>query len=217
MDKNSSYDTTKKWKGSPIFARLYPKMAASGDNIGFATVREWAMSKTIGTGIEIGCGDGRNFDYLPDDVEILGIEPEEQLATAAKVRATGKPIRVVQGFAERTNLPSSSVDFVVSTLTLCSVSSIEQTLAEVSRLLKPGGKLISVEHCLAPGRLFPTWQRVADVVWPHLFGGCHTTRDIVPAIELAGFERVELEWFNFPSDRSLSPARWMFKGVFVKP
>jgi len=192
-------------------------MAESGDKIGFSDIRKWAMSRAHGTGVEIGCGDGRNFEHLAEGVSLVGIEPEPQLAALARLRAAGKPIQIVQGIAENTGLKDESADFVVSTLTLCSVASLGQTLAETWRLLKPGGSFISVEHCLAPKGAFSTWQHVADLAWPHLFGGCHTAREIVPAIDAAGFQRLELEWFSFPSDRSVSPASWMFKAQFLKP
>ncbi|GHD26440.1 class I SAM-dependent methyltransferase [Nocardiopsis kunsanensis] len=191
-------------------------MAASGDTIGFAEIREWALSRTRGTGVEIGCGDGRNFEYIPEGVALTAIEPDKGLAAAARERARGLDVTVVRGVAARIDMPTADVDFVVSTLTLCTVSSLESSLYEIHRVLKDGGLLVVVEHNVANSPSFAAWQRVADSLWPHLSGGCRTNRDIVSAITEAGFDAVEFDWFDFPSKRSLSPARTMFKGVFEK-
>lgn len=191
-------------------------MAASGDSIGFADVREWAMSRTVGTGVEIGCGDGRNFDHLPTGVGLLAMEPEPALASAAKRRSSHRDIHVIEGVGERIYTPSRSKDFVVTTLTLCTVGDLAATLREAHRVLKPGGVLIAVEHILSSSPMFAAWQRIADLFWPHLSGGCRPTRDIVREIDAAGFTKSELVLFDFPSSRSLTPARPMFKGVFEK-
>lgn len=199
-----------------MFAKMYPKMAASGDSIGFAEVREWAMSRVVGTGVEIGCGDGRNFEHLPVGSRLVAIEPEPALAAAATRRAAGRDIDVIEGVGEYIGATPQSMDFVVTTLTLCSVGDLDATLAQAHRLLKPNGLLIVVEHILSSSPAFAAWQRIADLLWPHLSGGCRPTRDIIRAINRAGFTKSELIKFDFPSSKSLSPARPMFKGAFEK-
>lgn len=215
MGASSSFEL-RGWKRRPMFARMYPRMAASGDSIGFAAIREWAMSRARGSGIEIGCGDGRNFEYLPDGVTLTAIEPDPKLASAARTRGRSRAVTVIEGIGEEITVPSESVEFVITTLTLCTVGDLRATLSEVQRVLRPGGSLIAVEHIASSASVYAVWQRLADLVWPHVSGGCHTTRDILEAIEDAGFDNTELVLFDFPSRRSLSPARPMFKGVFKK-
>lgn len=119
------------------------------------------MSRAHGKGIEIGCGDDRNLEYLGDGVSLAAIEPDGDFAAAARHRAHGLDVSVIRGIAERIDVPSNRGDFVVSTLTACTVGSLDAAFREAHRVLKVGGILSAVEHNLADTRAFAARQRTA--------------------------------------------------------
>lgn len=111
------------------------------------------------------------------------------------------------GRAERLPLPDDSVDAAVVCLVICSLPDRAAALAEVARVLRPGGVLRFLEHTIAATRGLRLVQRVVDAtVWPLLAGGCHTTTDPVGAITAAGFEISALRRFRFPDTRFSQPA-----------
>jgi SAM-dependent methyltransferase len=146
--------------------------------------------------VEIGPGAGANLRYLPAGIRLIAIEPNRQmhgmLRRSAQWRGIDLDLR--DGFGERLDIPSASVDFVFSSLVLCSVESPEQVIAEVRRVLRPGGKFVCVEHVAAPGgsgnhRL----QRIIRSPWKWLFEGCDLCRDTGSMLRSSGFARVDIE------------------------
>jgi ubiquinone/menaquinone biosynthesis C-methylase UbiE len=104
-----------------------------------------------------------------------------------------------EGTAEALPAADASADAVVSTLVLCTVRDVPRALAEVRRVLRPGGRFVFVEHVLAPPRTRTrAVQRLVRPVWPLLADGCHPDRDIERAIRDAGFARVEVTRFRAP-------------------
>lgn len=132
---------------------------------------------------------------------MVAIEPERslrRLATGAAMRAE-VPVDVVPGTAEALPVKSEAFDAAVASLVLCTVRDLPQALSEIKRVLRPGGELRFFEHTLAPEGTLATVQRAADrTLWPLLFGGCHTARDTVTAIEAAGFELGMYRRFRVP-------------------
>jgi ubiquinone/menaquinone biosynthesis C-methylase UbiE len=106
-------------------------------------------------------------------------------------------VRVMDGTADRVPLPDESVDAGVASLVLCSVPDQASALAELRRVIRPGGELRFYEHVAATDPRWAQWQRRVDPVWTRIAGGCHLTRDTCAAIEHAGFEIVELDRFLF--------------------
>lgn len=152
--------------------------------------------------VEIGPGGGVNFPfYDAPAVEWIGVEPNpfahDRLRTEAarhRVKAT-----LLQGSAESIPVPDASVDAVVSTLVLCSVTSQAVALAEIRRILRPGGRFVFVEHVAAPrGSLLRRLQRSVRGPWRLAGGGCEPDRETATAIEQAGFTRVHLDRFALP-------------------
>jgi SAM-dependent methyltransferase len=149
--------------------------------------------------LEIGPGTGVNLAYLPAGVRWTGVEPNAYLRdeTAAAAARRGIEARVLPGVAESLPLPDRSVDAVVATLVLCSVRDQDAALAEVRRVLRPGGRFVFVEHIGAPsGSLLRRTQRLVRPLWRIVGDGCHPDRDTVAAVERAGFTRVEVERFR---------------------
>lgn len=152
--------------------------------------------------VEIGPGGGVNLAfYAAADVEWVGIEPNPfthapLLAAAAR---HGIRARVIDGVAEAIPLPDGSADAVVSTLVLCSVTDQAAVLAEVRRVLRPGGTFAFIEHVAAPrGTWLRRVQRLLRPLWRIGGGGCEPDRETWTAIERAGFARVRIEHFGLP-------------------
>lgn len=150
--------------------------------------------------IEIGAGTGANFRHYPADVrEIVAVEPEPYLRARAVTAAAEAvaPVRVVDAVADRLPFEDASFDAAVSSLVLCSVADQAAALAELRRVLRPGGELRFYEHVRASDRRLASAQRALDVVWPHLAGGCHASRDTLRAIADAGFSIEHVRRFDF--------------------
>lgn len=152
--------------------------------------------------VEIGPGGGVNFPYYDASaVEWIGVEPnpfahDRLLAEAARHRVKAA---LLQGTAESIPVPDASVDAVVSTLVLCSVTSQAAALAEIRRILRPGGRFVFVEHVAAPhGSLLRRLQRAVRSPWRLAGGGCEPDRETATAIGRAGFSRVHLDRFALP-------------------
>jgi ubiquinone/menaquinone biosynthesis C-methylase UbiE len=152
-----------------------------------------------GTIVEIGPGTGVNLAYLPRDIALVAIEPSPPMRRylGERAAALGRSLTLLDGTAERLPLPDRSVDAVVSTLVLCSVADPAATLAEVRRVLKPGGRFLFIEHVAAPrGSWLRRAQWLARPCYACCLDGCHTDRETWHTIEGAGFARVQLAHFR---------------------
>ena len=148
------------------------------------------VGRVRGRVLEIGAGDGENFGALHADVEWIGLEPDAsrraELATRAREwQHSSEPL---DAKAEAIPLPDASVDAVVATYVLCSVDDPATALAEVRRVLVPGGRVVFVDHVVAPPRtLKRAVQRVATPISKRCCHGCHWDRDTARALAEAGF------------------------------
>jgi ubiquinone/menaquinone biosynthesis C-methylase UbiE len=185
----------------PLFARMYMRMTSGRRSRGEDEHRERLLAGLSGRVIEVGAGNGLNFPLYPPEVEaVLAVEPEPLLREAALREAESAPvaIEVVDGVAAALPTPDGSQDAAVASLVLCSVSDQEQALAELRRVIKPGGELRFYEHVISNKPLPARLQRLADATfWPRVGGGCHMARDTGAAIAQAGFEIERLERFPF--------------------
>jgi ubiquinone/menaquinone biosynthesis C-methylase UbiE len=150
--------------------------------------------------VEVGAGHGLSFAHYPSDVtEVIAVEPEEHLRRMAE-KAAGKapvPVRVVPAVADELPGEDGEFDAAVTSLVLCSVPDQQRALRELQRVLRPGGELRFLEHVRGATRSFAGMQRTIDLVWPHVGGGCHLSRDTESAIRGAGFEIEHIERFDF--------------------
>jgi SAM-dependent methyltransferase len=190
----------------PRFARMYLRTAPSAEQRGATEHRRRLLEGLRGTVVEIGAGHGLNFPLYPPDVtEVIAIEPERTLRSQADTAAESAPvpIRVVPGVADELPLADASADGVVASLVLCSVPDQQRALAEIRRVLRPGGELRFYEHVIPrchPKRLL---LQVVDRtgIWPTIAGGCHPARDTTEAIMQADFDIEEIERFGFAAQR----------------
>ncbi|MFF4585904.1 class I SAM-dependent methyltransferase [Streptomyces sp. NPDC001388] len=177
----------------PLFARCYTLLGTAAETrAGLAGVRDRLLAGLSGRVIEIGAGNGLNFAHYPGAVsEVVAIEPERRMRRSAREAALRAevPVDVVPGLAEALPVKSEAFDAAVVSLVLCSVRDVPRALAELRRVLRPGGELRFFEHGPGGGRAMLAAQRALDrTVWPSLAGGCHLTRDTVGALRDAGFE-----------------------------
>jgi ubiquinone/menaquinone biosynthesis C-methylase UbiE len=141
---------------------------------------------------ELGAGGGINQQFYDASAitSYAGIDPHEKLLDGARAaaRAKGWPADLRAGVGEAVPFPDSSFDTVVCTFTLCSVEDQAQVLSEMRRILRPGGKVLFLEHGRAPDANIARWQDRIEPVWKRMAGGCHLTRPIGSAFRGAGFE-----------------------------
>jgi len=168
------------------------------------------VPRAEGRVLEVGIGAGLNLPfYLPERVrEVVGVDPSAPLLERARQRATETrvPVSFVRASAERLPLDAQSFDSVVLTYTLCSVERPTAALAEMRRVLRPGGRLYFVEHGASPDASVARWQRLITPVWRRVGGNCHLTRDVAREMSAAGFEIEEskagyagdgVKWLSF--------------------
>ncbi len=152
--------------------------------------------------VEIGPGVGANLRFYAPGVEWIGIEPNPFMEQRLRDEAArlGREVEVRRDAAETLPFPDGSVDAVVSTLVLCSVSDPAAALAEVCRVLKPTGRFIFIEHVAAPpGTRLRRLQRWIRPLWRFAADGCEPDRETWRTIEQAGFDDVALEHFRAPA------------------
>lgn len=169
------------------------------DEQGFAPIRRELVRGLHGRILDVGCGTGGMFPYFGAELQVEAIEPEADFRELAEAKAARSypHIHVSEGDATRLAFADGSFDAVVVGLVLCSVPSVESVLAEIHRVLKPGGLLRALEHVRSSGRIGGTLMNVANPIWLALNKqGCNMNRQPVPAITAAGFEIEQLEAFQ---------------------
>jgi SAM-dependent methyltransferase len=148
--------------------------------------------------VEIGFGSGLNVPFYPATVtRVAAVEPADVGWKLADKRLRAASVPVQRSGLDGQSLPfdDNSYDAALSTWTLCTIPDVARALAEVRRVLKPGGTLHFVEHGLAPDENVRRWQRRLDPLQQRLFGGCHLTRPVVDLLTAAGFTITELDVF----------------------
>jgi ubiquinone/menaquinone biosynthesis C-methylase UbiE len=202
----------------PIFARLYDRTSPSVERKGAAEHRDELLAGLAGRVLEVGAGNGLNFGHYPASVtEVVAVEPEPYLRGRADEAAARAPVAVtvVYGVADALPAPDGAFDAAVASLVLCSVPDQATALAELRRVLRPGGELRFYEHVVSERPRAAAMMRWLDAsgIWPRLAGGCHAARDTAAAIEQAGFVIERMRRFPFAAGPVSVPhvigvARW---------
>ena len=168
----------------------------------YRDIKSGLLRETPSTVVELGPGSGANLRYLPAGTRLIAIEPNVHMHSTLRRRAAERGIQLdLRGLAgEELDLASASVDFVFSSLVLCSVEKPERVIAEVRRVLKPGGRFACVEHVVAPeGTAVNTIQRLVRQPWKWLFEGCELCRDTAATLRSSGFSQVDVRPLELPT------------------
>jgi ubiquinone/menaquinone biosynthesis C-methylase UbiE len=173
--------------------------------------RSRIVPQASGDVLELGCGGGINMEFY-DPARITsfaGLDPSPGLleASHAAAKAKGMTADIRSGVGEAMPYADASFDTVLVTFTLCSVTNQAQTLSEMRRVLRPGGKALFLEHGGAPDAGVQVWQRRIEPVWKRIGGGCHLTRPITSAYEAAGFKVASVEKRYMP--KTPRPFGWI--------
>lgn len=158
--------------------------------------------------LEIGAGAGVNLHYFTEQVEFLAVEPNPHMRKYLHRAAqeAGLKVQIQAGCAEALPIEDNTIDTVISTLVLCSVDDPQQALAEVRRVLKPGGQFCFIEHVAAPEGTFQNrLQHLTAPLWRFFGDGCNPHRKTGAAIEHAGFGQVDYRHEQIPGVRLVSP------------
>ena len=167
--------------------------------------------------LEIGFGSGLNLPFYPKEVErVVALDPAElgRRLAEGRIRAFHAPVEFRELNCERYPLETASVDSVLSTWTLCSIPAVGEALAELRRVLRPGGRFQFLEHGVAPEPGVARWQRRLNTVHGLFTGGCRLDVDVPRLLSDAGFEIESIDTFYGTGPRFLA---YMYRGVAVNP
>lgn len=186
-----------------VFAALYDRIMRRGEERTMRKRRGELLAKARGRTLEIGAGTGANIPYYPDAIaEVILAEPFEPMRRRLehKLRQSGKSASTLDASAEAIPLDDESVDTVVSTLVLCTIDFPDRALAEIARVLRPGGQLLFIEHVRSHSPRAARWQDRLETPWRHFAAGCRCNRDTVASIAAAGFttEHEDAQWKGVP-------------------
>lgn len=175
-------------------APRYDRQMDLFDRVLFAGGRQWACSRAQGRVLEIALGTGRNLHHHRDDVQLTGIELSPEMLAIAKRRAAelGRDADLRVGDAQALDFPDASFDTVLCTLALCTIPDDRAAVAEARRVLRPGGRLLLLEHVRSPLLAVRLVQRLIDPLSVR-FAADHLSREPLEHLRAEGFEVEELE------------------------
>lgn len=176
-------------RGHRLFAALYDRLNAVSERRFLTRHRARLLGSRQGKVLEIGVGTGANFSFYPETAAVIGIEPDPFMLRRARIKLSRSGrlnITLQPGDAEALPFPDQAFDYVVSTLVLCTVVNPAQALAEVRRVLKPGGSLLFIEHVRGEGWLGHA-QDLLRPLWRYVGAGCTVNRRTAELIGRAGF------------------------------
>ena len=197
-----------------IFPTLIDRVM-SGEN--FANYRREVLADTSGNVLEIGFGTGLNLAYYPAErvQQIMTIDVNAGMSRLAQKRIAASEIPVIFQVLNGENLPMAdgTFDTVVSTWTLCSIKNIDRAIAEIYRVLKPGGKFLFIEHGLSSEPKIQTWQHRLTPIQKIIGEGCHLDRDIKAAISQQ-FNHLDIKEFYTPNTPKIGG--YFYQGIGIK-
>ena len=191
---------------------IVPRMLnAAMSRTDFEKIRPRVLADASGVVLEIGVGAGHNFPFYKNISKLYALEPFPELVSLAKTRAQSLsfPVEFLIAGAEDIPLPDHSIDTVVSTWTLCSVSDPKKVLSEIKRVLRPEGKFVFVDHGASPNTFVWLMQTIGTSVTKYFTGNCHYNRPIEILLKEAGFTITKIA---HPTER-FKPLIYNYQGV----
>jgi ubiquinone/menaquinone biosynthesis C-methylase UbiE len=190
-----------------LFAALYDRGAGPAEAAGLRERRSRLLADLTGDVLEIGAGTGINVEHYPSSASVVLLEPDPHMRRRLDERlaASDRSLQVVEGSAEALPFPDASFDAVVVTLVLCSVAHLDRALAEIRRVLRPGGRLLLIEHVRGEGKLGTAQDVIAPV--SRLLISCAPNRRTADAVRAAGFDLAEEQF------RIEAAAPWVRPGI----
>jgi SAM-dependent methyltransferase len=184
--------------------RIYDRAMTRLDARGLGERRDRLAAGDLGDVLEIGAGTGLNLPRYRGARRVVALEPDPRFRSRLAARAGRAPVpaEVVAGVAEDLPFPDATFDTVVCSLALCSVGNLDRAVAEIARVLRPGGAVHLLEHVRGTGRL-ARWQRRLTPLHRRIAGGCHLDRDPLGALSDAGFSVATADAFRFPRGHPL--------------
>jgi ubiquinone/menaquinone biosynthesis C-methylase UbiE len=175
------YDAT--W--GRAFAALYDRSLKATEEGGLRQMRRELLSQANGRTVDLGAGTGANLDLFPEAVsELVMVEPDPHMLKQLRAKVAGRGgAEIMAASAQELPFADDSFDTAVFTLVLCTVPDPELALREAARVLKPGGKLLFIEHVRADEAGLASWQDRLEKPWRFFADGCHCNRDTVAMIE----------------------------------
>lgn len=192
-----------------VFTALYDPLLWIGERAGMAKRREQLLAGANGRVLELGAGTGLNLPYYPDGLdELVLTEPAAPMVSRLERRADrdGRSCRVVEASAESLPFEDDSFDTVVSTLVLCTVDDPRRAIDETARVLRPGGRLLFLEHVRADTQRLARWQDRLHRPWHAFAAGCHANR---PTVDLLRDSPLQVE--------AVERDRWSWMPALVHP
>ncbi|HEX3239986.1 MAG TPA: class I SAM-dependent methyltransferase [Solirubrobacterales bacterium] len=190
------YDAT--W--GRAFSALYDSGLRAAEEAGLARMRAELLAGAEGRVVELGAGTGANLEHYPELEELVLVEPDPHMTKRLRERlaGSGRKATIVEAPAERLPLEPGSFDTAVVTLVLCTVPDPVATIAEIARVLKPGGRLLFIEHVRAEDPSLARWQDRLERPWRFFADGCRCNRDTLATITASRFELGEVEHDRTP-------------------
>lgn len=194
---------------------VYDLLSRRAERAGIGERRAALVGALEGEVLEIGAGTGWNLPHYHAATRVVTVEPDPSMAgrLPEKAEQASVPLEIVAARAEALPFPDASFDAVVSTFVLCSVADPPRVLAEVHRVLRPGGRLILLEHVRGAGRI-ARWQDRLTALHRKLAGNCHLNRDTRTTVGEAGFDVTGVERVAIPGSHPL--VRAGIQGAAIK-
>jgi SAM-dependent methyltransferase len=200
--------------GDQVVPRFIDLVMSRGE---LTPIRARVAASLDGDVLEIGFGSGLNVPHYPPAVhQVQAVDPATvgRRLAAKRVASSGVPVKYIDLDGQALSLPSASIDHVLTTWTLCSISDVDRALSEIRRVLRPGGFFHFVEHGRSPDRKVAGWQDRLTPLQRRVAGGCHLNRPIDRLVRDSGLELIRMENYYAKGPRAFG---YMFEGVASKP
>lgn len=170
------------------YADRYDRDIGFFERVQFKGGREWVCSQASGEVLEVAVGTGRNLPFYPEGVRLTGLDFSAAMLDIARARVLATPhqVTLIQGDAQRLPFDDSTFDTVVCTLGLCGVPDERGAIAEMHRVLRPGGRLLLLDHVGSHHKPIRLVQRLLELVTVRMIGDYQTRRPL-PLVAQAGF------------------------------